>query len=277
MIDIHMHAGRLYVSDPKGLSASYLLRFMDANDIEKAVILPIESPEETHFYFTTEQVLRMCRRHPDRFIPFCNLDPRRGSLGQTRVLRTILNEYRDRGCKGVGELMAGLHMDDPRMQAIYEACGELGLPIIFHLDAERDIDERGLPRLEAMARKFPETIFMGHGPHFWAEISADVKHSDIGGYPSGPVKRVGAAERLLAECPNVYGDLSAGSGFNAINRDPAYGKWFLETFKDKLLFGTDLCRYGQQVPNIAQLRNAGISKEALRKITRANAERLLGL
>lgn len=74
MIDIHMHVGRLCQSEKKALTPSYLLKLMDAHGIEKAALLPIESPEETDYYVTTEEVLRVCRRHPDRFIPFCFQD-----------------------------------------------------------------------------------------------------------------------------------------------------------------------------------------------------------
>ena len=277
MIDIHMHVGRLYSFEKKALTPSYLLHFMDEHGIEKAALLPIESPEETHYYITTEYVLDVCKRHPDRFIPFCNADPRRGNADLSTDFRTILGEYKDRGCRGLGEAMSGLYVDDPRLQMIYEACGEFGLPIVFHLDALRNMDEVGLPRFEAMARKFPQTTFIGHGQHFWAEISLDVKAEDFSKYPSGPVKPDGAVVRLLAEYPNVYGDLSAFSGFNAVTRDAEFGKRFLVEFQDKLLFGTDLCRRDQETPIIGYVRSLGTDSDAYRKIARANAERLLGL
>lgn len=272
-----MHVGRLYSFEKKALSPSYLLRFMDEHGIEKAALLPIESPEETHYYITTEYVLGVCKRHPDRFIPFCNVDPRRGNADLSTDFHAILGEHKDRGCKGFGEAMSGLYVDDPRLQMIYEACGELGLPIVFHLDALRNVDEAGLPRFEAMIRKFPQTTFIGHGQHFWAEISSDAKAEDFGGYPSGPVKPDGAVGRLLAGYPNAYADLSAGSGFNAITRDREVGTRFLEDFQDKLLFGTDLCRRGQETPLIGYLKDSGISRQAYDKISRLNAIRVFRL
>jgi hypothetical protein len=275
MIDIHMHIGRLYHELKRPFRASDALRFMDENGIEKAAILPIESPEETDYYVTTDYVIRVCARHPDRLIPFCNMDPRRRSADLTTDFHGILREYRERGCRGLGELMCGLWMDDPRMQKIYEACGALGMPIIFHLDALRDTDEKGLPRYEAMVKRFPQTIFVGHGPHFWAEMSADVKEEDFGAYPSGPIKRPGAVERLLSAYPNACADLSAGSGYNALTRDPEFGPWFLETFQDKLLFGTDKLKVDQDTSIIGYLREAPISREAYEKIAWRNALRIM--
>ncbi len=272
-----MHIGRLYYQEPGPLIPSYLLNFMDRHGIEKAALLPIESPEETHYYITTDYVLRVCGRHPDRFVPFCNVDPRRGNSDLSTDFRKIITEYRDRGCRGLGELMCGLWIDDPRMQMIYQVCGDLGLPIIFHMDALRDLDEKSLPRMEAMARKFPDTTFIGHGPHFWAEVSGDVREDDFGRYPEGPVAPGGAVERLLGTCPNVYADLSAGSAYNPLTRDPSFGPAFLEKFRDKLLFGTDICRLTQEFPIFEYLRTCGISNDAYRRITGLNAAEMLKL
>ena len=39
--------------------------------------------------------------------------------------------------------------------------------------------------------------------------------------------RGGLTDRWLEEYPNVYGDLSAGSGWNALTRDPEFGPDFV--------------------------------------------------
>ena len=90
MIDIHMHVGRLYNFEKKALTPSYLLKLMDKHGIEKAALHPIESPEATDYYITTEEVLRVCKRHPDRFIPFCNVDPRRRNADVSTDFYSIL-------------------------------------------------------------------------------------------------------------------------------------------------------------------------------------------
>ncbi len=277
MIDIHLHIGRLYTSMDRPFAADNALRFMDANAIEKACLLPIENPEETDYYVTTDQIIAEADQHPDRFIPFCNIDPRRRRADLSTDFHGMIKEYRDRGCRGFGEVLAGLYVDDSRLQLIYEACGELGMPIVFHRDALRCMDEKDLPRFEAMVRRYPQTTFIGHGQHFWSEISADVTDEDFGIYPKGPVQRVGSAESLIADCPNVYGDLSAGSGYNALTRDPEFGRWFLETYQDKLLFGTDKLREDQETPIIEHLRAVGLPQEAYDKIAWRNTEGLIGM
>jgi len=149
------------------------------------------------------------------------------------------------------------------------------MPVDLHMDALRCTDEKGLPRLEAMLRQFPDTVFMGHAMYFWSEIDADVKDEDRGGYPKRPVKRGGTLERLLDTYPNLYGDLSAGSGYNAITRDPDFGRWFLEKYQDRLLFGTDKLKEDQETPIIGHLRTVGLPREAYEKIAFRNAERIL--
>lgn len=280
MIDTHMHIGRLFIGE-KPLTPSYLLRFMDNNEIEKAVLLPIESPEETHYYITTEYVVKVCKRHPERFIPFCNVDPRIAGADNSIQIYARLKECQEQGCRGFGEAISGLYIDDPRLQRIYEACGKLDLPVVFHIDGLRNIDEKGFPRFEKMIKKFPETVFVGHGQHFWAEISSDVKKEEFCSYPKGRIKGGGAIIKFLSKYPNLYADLSAGSGFNAITRDPAYGYRFLEKFQDKILFGTDICHFNQEVPIICYLKNSltegRISKTVYDKITQKNAEKILKL
>jgi predicted TIM-barrel fold metal-dependent hydrolase len=193
-----------------------------------------------------------------------------------------MKEYKERGCKGLGEVLVALYVDHPLMQKMYEICGELGLPIIFDLSRTTCLDEIGLPRFENMIKKFPKTIFIGHGPHFWAEISSDVKEEDFSGYPKGKIKKGGAVEKLLSKYPNACADLSAGSGYNAISRDPEFGYWFLNEFQDKLFFGTDICHVDRPVPRIIPylkkaLEGGKISRTAYAKITQENTERILKL
>ena len=78
---------------------------------------------------------------------------------------------------------------------------------------------------------------IGHAQTWWANISADVPATDL--YPKGPVKPGGLLDRLLDEYPNLYADLSAGSGYNALTRDEEFTAGFLERNHTKLLFGSD--------------------------------------
>ncbi len=274
MIDVHTHIGRIRFGRP-WLTAGKLVRWMDRKGIDQAVVLAIENPEELDYYVPTPYVLRSCRRYPDRLVPFCNVDPRIRNSSPTTPFEAILAEHKANGARGFGEMLAGLPIDDPRLVAIYQACGRLGLPVMLHLDHLRGIDQVGLPGLRNALRQCPDTLFWAHGPHWWAEISADCRDEHRGGYPKGPVQSPGAVERILAEFPNVYGDLSAGSGYNAVTRDPTFGRAFLERWQDRLCFGTDYLQPGQKCPIVELIREVDISRTARGKITHGNAARIL--
>ena len=273
IIDIHVHIGQLTHGRP-GLPPGRLVRQMDKWGIERAIVLPIENPEETDYYVTTRDVLRGCKRYPDRLVPFCNVEPRRRYPGHFDP-KPIIESYMDLGCKGFGENLAGIPVDDPMNQAIYQACGELGLCIVMHFDSWINRDEPGLPNFEKMLKQFPHTVFIAHGPQWWLEITK--YEGRLSGYPKGKVVRGGRVEKLLKKCPNLYGDLSAGSGYNAITRDPSYGPGFLERNADKLLFGTDFLTPGQNCPIVDYLKTVDIPKAAKQKILSRNAKKLLKL
>lgn len=286
MIDVHAHLGRFGLREEPEVTEEELLRRMEELGIERMVLLPIVSPEGTLFISTTERVLEACERHPDKFVPFCNIDPRAGGNSPEADFSWILEHYKSLGCRGVGEVTANLYVDDPRTVNLLKQCGEAGLPVLVHFGHKIGgtyglVDDLGLPRLERVLRELPQTVVIAHAPAFWSEISADVTEETRGGYPEGPVREPGRAVELLRRYPNLYADLSAGSGYNAISRDTDFGYRFLEEFQDKLLFGTDICHVGQEVPVVGFLKQAisegRISREAFEKITRRNAERLLGL
>ena len=284
MIDIHTHVGR-WDKNRTDFNEDKLLARMDELGIDRAVLLPQVSPESFFELNSPREVAAIARRHPDRFIPFCNLDPRNNNNTAENDFSWILEEYRGLGCRGVGELTANLFIDDPRFKNLFHHCGKAQMPALFHLANKvggvyGPADDLGMPRLEALLKEFPDTVFIGHAMSFWSEIDGNLKEEDRSGYPAGKIEKPGRLVELLRQYPNLYGDLSAGSGFNAISRDPEFGRRFLEEFQDKLLFGTDLCHVGQDVPIVPyfeQLKqNGGISMTAHEKITEMNVRRLIG-
>ena len=76
---------------------------------------------------------------------------------------------------------------------------------------------------------------------------------------------------IMRKYPNLYADLSAGSGLRALQRDRAFGRDFLIEFQDKLLFGRDYF----DTLLIDYLHDLNLPREAFAKIAYQNAERLL--
>ena len=272
MIDFHVHMGNLYREGyPKKppLTVHQVVNWMDREGIDLAVLLPLESPEGSWGYFLTEEAVEARNLYPERLIAFVNVDPRYPCAAQ------FIDHFVTRhGCKGFGEHVNGLAFDDPRNKVIYAKCDEYALPIVLDIDSKLCYDDPGLPRLESCLKEFPNVKWCGHGEAFWSAISAEDPRS---GYPKGPVKPGGAVDRLLAEYDNLYADLSAGSGYNAMTRDPDFSRGFIERHWRKLLWGTDIVGVGQDLPQVAWIRSLDISEEVRTAIADGNARRLLGL
>lgn len=261
------------------LTPDKLIKFMDGHAIEKSVILPLLNPEEEDYYYTTEQTLDDCAKYPDKLIPFANVDPRRGTNDGNYDFYPLLKEYADMGCKGFGEILANLPTNDARMKGIYRACGKLGFPVVFdfRLTTTGVIEPVGMPYLEECLKEFPQTHFIGHGPAWWAEISADVRAEDKSSYPNAKIKAPGRIDYLLEKYPNMYADLSAHSAYNALSRDASITRQFLMRHYHKLLFGTDRFVREEEPLMIGLLKGMNLPSDMEERIFSKNAEQMLNL
>jgi predicted TIM-barrel fold metal-dependent hydrolase len=285
-IDIHSHAYRKPCPFPNRFCLpDELLAIYQKFGIEKGVLLPLAGPE-VYLPQSNDDIIEMARNSGGKFIPFCNIDPRALDNSAHTNFSGLLKYYRDQGVKGFGEFMPNLPFLDPLVQNMFKHVEAAGFPLCFDMSTAVGLryglfDEPGLPQLEKSLRRFPKLIFLGHGPPFWAEIAQLEKPADRAGYPAYPVKEEGAVPKLMRRYPNLYGDLSAGSGFNALNRDQAYTPGFLNEFQDRLLFGTDICTPEQDAPLtrllISLRKEKKIGEDVFQKIARVNAICLLKL
>jgi hypothetical protein len=88
----------------------------------------------------------------------------------------------------------------------------------------------------------------------------------------------------MRKYPNLHGDLSAGSGCNALMRDREYAAKFMTEFQDQLYFGTDICSTRNfdfarnYISFLLEMRDNGeITAEVFEKIARGNARKLFGI
>ncbi len=276
-VDVHTHIGTIPPGKTEPLTAADLLRWMDDHSVSQAWVLPLVSPEAYPNPVSTEYVLAATKPHRDRLIPFCVVDPRNSWYGRGRPLEGQIRRYIDAGAKGFGEHKVGLPLADERNLRIYEACSAVGLPILIHIDNDRNIDQPGLPGLMRVLTEFPTLTVIGHGPGTWASISGTATQADLGGYPKGAVAPGGALDLLLAAHANYHLDLSAGSGANALSRDPEFGRAFLIRHKDRILFGTDYLTEGQPIPQQEVLASLNLPADVQKAVYRDNARRLVGL
>lgn len=300
LIDIHTHAYRVKVPFVANFcSLPELLKEQERLGIDKSVVMPIVSPE-IYIPQSTDDIIDMANAYPDRIIPFCNVDPRSLSNSPFAKFENLLEYYKERGCKGIGEVMPNMRMDDPKVQNLFRAAEKVGMSVTCdgsdQLDGDFGLyDDPGLPQLEMTLRRFPDLKMFGHGPIFWAEI-ARLETPGERGYPfrfldegqvSGapnkmqPIKEEGVVAKLLRRYPNLLCDLSDGTARNALARDLEYTEAFVKEFEDRMYFGTDTCYPGMPVKLIDDLKEwrakGIITKSAYDKITHENAMELLGL
>jgi hypothetical protein len=288
-IDIHVHfrsiPGFPRWGKPAYATPEQLIERYDKLGIEKAVVLPGVSPECSYVPQSNEEVIKVARE-TGRFIPFCNIDPRAISNSSQAPLGDILKYYRDQGCKGIGEITANLAFLDPKVQNLFKHVEAVGLPLTFHIAARFGriyglYDDPGLPQLEESLKRFPKLKFFGHSQSFWAEMAPLKSEFDRFIYPDYPVEEEGVVPKLMRQYPNLYGDLSAGSGCNALKRDRDYAIKFMNEFQDRLMFGTDICAPDTPTPLVDfmldLLKSGDISEAVFKKIARENAVRILEL
>ncbi len=267
------------------VSAEQLLEYYDRHNIEKGVLLPLSGPE-VFMPQSNEDVLYICERYPGRFIPFVNIHPQAMTNSPDAPLSEVMLKYREAGARGLGEVCCNFPILDPFVVNFFRHAEIAGMPVTIHMSHRNGggyglYDEAGLPGLTEILRRFPKLKILGHSSAFWSELSELQFPFERAMNVSSPV-REGVVPKIMRLCPNLYGDLSAGSGCNALMRDEEYAVGFLNEFQDRLLFGLDICAVpSDKTVNVSvfleRLRDQGkISETVFHKVTYLNAVKLLG-
>ena len=169
--------------------------------------------------------------------------------------------------------------DSEHIEKIARLAGNFDVPVLLHF--QHGSYNLQFARFYRILEKFPDVNFIGHAQTWWGNI--DEKHVQEILYPTGPVTPGGITDRYLSDYPNMYGDLSAGSGLNALTRDEDHTRGFLQRHQDKLLFGSDCADSEgkgakcQGAQTLATVRRLSPSRRATEKILYRNAKRILKL
>ena len=208
---------------------------------------------------------------PNEFVRFANELPTLPWGLQT------IEHYLSVGGLGIGESKFAIDCDSPHVERLAEIAQSFKVPVLLHFQHGRY--NMHLERFHRVLKKFPHVNFIGHAQTWWGNI--DRNHDQTVMYPKGKVSPGGFTDRLLSEFPNMYGDLSAGSGHNALIRDEQHARRFLERHQEKLMFGSDCADTVGRGPDctgaktIAAVRRLAPGKEIERKILYQNAKKLI--
>ena len=264
VIDIHCHGVR--PPDPEQIDR--YVRLMDGAGVEKTVIFTGATNAER-----VAEVSKLYAKHPGRFDFWCGIDftgSDEPGFGPAAV--KALEACARAGAVGVGEVSdkgmglghsvgdgppgwpggnvqsktMGPHSDDPRMDAIWDKCAQLGLPINLHvsniiwvyekqdytndglmnefvwrLDTKPGIlDHQGLMQcMERMLAKHPKTTYVMC--HF---ANLDYDFTRLG--------------QLLDRYPNMFVDNAAQFAETAAT--PRATLQFYQKYPDRVLYGTDM-------------------------------------
>lgn len=277
IIDIHQHVGY------SGRPDRALLAHQRAMGATTTILLPAGTPvnmPSTHHGKSNgldakaagnETCYRFARAHAHAYRFAANEVPDLEGAAKE------LERYLKRGAVAIAEQKFGVECDSAAMQRVYEVAGTYGVPVLMHWQHGRY--NLGFERFHKMLERYPRVSFLGHAQTWWANI--DRNHADQAVlYPKGPVTAGGLTDRYLADYPNMFGDLSAGSGNNALTRDEAFTRDFLSRHQDKLVFGSDCSDHDGGGPKcigaqtIAAIRRLAASTAIERKLLHDNAKKL---
>lgn len=280
IIDIHQHLG--YSGRPDDV----LLRHQNAMGITTTILLPagrsVNTPS-THDGVSNglqaqclgnEACRQFAKAHSNGFRFGSNEVP--DVAGATREIE----RYLKLGGVVIAEQKFGVECDSREMQAIYAIAADHHVPVLMHWQFQ--MYNYGFERFHKMLEKYSKVNFLGHAQTWWANVDRNNSDQSVM-YPKGPVTRGGLTDRYLSDYPNMFGDLSAGSGLNALTRDEDFARDFVARHQDKLVYGSDCSDHVgsgtacQGAQTIAAIRRLSPNKSVERKLLYRNAQKLFRL
>ena len=249
IIDMHSHP---YAKTAKEIDE--WVRNMDEVGIEKTMILTMTTGAEF------DEILRKYSKYPERFEVWCGFDFRgydKPGFGPAAIKE--LERCKQAGARGVGEIhdkgkglrsgksnAPGMHPDDARVDALFDKCGELGMPISLHvadpiwmyqkMDKTNDglmnayewrLDNQpNIVGLSGMVDILERTAEKHRGTTFVACHFANLDYD---------LARLG---EVLERNPNLYADISARYAETA--PIPRFAAQFYAKHADRLVYGTDM-------------------------------------
>jgi predicted TIM-barrel fold metal-dependent hydrolase len=252
-IDTHVH-----FQDCKPGDLEKVADWMQSNNVQRVINHPLAQSRPRNDA-ERRQMLANYANYKGRIARFCIIFPEEVSSVEEAV--KLLSREKEDGAIGFGEHYGvNLKFDDPRNLQLYAACSQVGLPVMFHMDSNKNMDDKEMSGLQNVLKTYPNLILIAHSD--WWKHLAD-----------------GTCERLLQKYPNLYADISCTVGRSAIGRDKKLAREFFARNADKLLFGTDsgwwsLGKDKKPMPEFTLIEELKLPKEVEEKICRSNAQRL---
>lgn len=259
LVDPHVHAMSV---TPLGLRA--VAKWMEERNVEQCIVSPLNHKGSRAWTEKERaQLIENFRPYRGRIHRMTIIDP--GEVPTVEEAVRILKREKGDGAIAFGEHYGkDLMFDDPKNLMLYEAAQTVGLPVMFHIDQNKNIVEPGMARVDRVLKMFPKCTIVAHA-YWWRQLAN------------------GTCDRQLREHPNLYADMSGHVVVQVLNRDRNYAREFLIRNQDKILWATDegWWSFGKPEAQMNQhytfLEELGLPDEVRRKIYRENAIRVYGL
>lgn len=256
VIDVHIHN---YPARGEGDAREKLddwVQSMDEVGVETSVVLTGATGDNfdrlVEFYLDP---------YPDRFQLYCGLvTDDIGSPDYPQRSVAELERCYEQGARGVGELTdkglgltsdpdlarnERMHHDDQRLDAFWDKCRELNLPVNIHMADHPSAWEP----LDVFQERTPDyqhfnlhgDDILSHGEILDRRDRTLEKHPDttfIACHLSNQGHDLAQLSEALDKYPNLYLDISARD--YEVGRTPRAAKKFLEKYPGRVLFGTDM-------------------------------------
>jgi predicted TIM-barrel fold metal-dependent hydrolase len=319
-IDVHNHLGRWLSEGERWMcdDVPALLALMDEAGVETMVNLDGRGDGELE-----ANLERYDRRHPGRFATFCHVDwASLATGGSAEDLARSVARSADAGARGLKvwkDLGLGfedddgrlLLPDDPRLDPVWAAAAEHGLPVLIHVAdpiAFFEPMDRFNERLEELVAHPEWSFHDARYPRFWrlmealeAIVARHPATTFIGAHVGCCAEDLAWVDRMLTDHPNFHVDISARIA--ELGRQPRAAAALVGAHPDRVLFGTDVfppalsayrlayrfletldehfsyMRDPQTPPSTGRwaISGLGLDADVLERVYAGNARRLLGL
>ncbi len=256
VIDIHSHTDMSEIADAEDVAA--WVRTMDEVGVEKTIVFTGATGAEFD-----RQVELFLSKYPERFQLWCDLDTSNiGAADYPERAAAELARCYQKGARGIGELSdkgwgfggsektalprdKRLHIDDSRLDKVWQKCAELNIPVNIHIadhpscwqplgpNQERTPDFQIFNMTGKDVPSYDELLAKRDGL-----LSRHPKTRFIFCHLSNQGNDTVALAKMLDKYPNMYIDISARD--YELGRQPRTAAKFLARYKDRVMFGTDM-------------------------------------
>jgi predicted TIM-barrel fold metal-dependent hydrolase len=255
--DVHTHSSMCQIHTHDDVAS--WARTMDKTGIETSIVFTDAIGDDF------DRQVALFKPFSKRFVMYCSLDARHADAPDysARAVRE-LERCVHKGARGLGELTdkgwgmqaaeqsalpraKRMHPDDPRLDAVWEKCADLKIPVNVHI-ADHPSCWQPLGPHQERTPDFQIFNLYGKDVPSYEELLGYrdrmlAKHprtTFVAAHLGNQGNDLASLGKVLDSYSNLYVDISARD--YEIGREPRFALKFLTHYQDRVLFGTDMGR-----------------------------------